>query len=130
MLRTDDVNFDGYNDLILSNALCYESRFCSETDHFWLYDPKPGQFVYSAELSYLPGPTWDSASRTLKSSSIDFDSDGLERDMITLYQWRKGHVVLVEESTTQFDGTRGQRMRTIRRLIDGQWQTRNEPVKD
>ncbi len=112
VLRTDDINFDGYRDLIVSNALCYESRFCSETDHFWLYEPASAHFVYHEELSHLPGLAWDAGARLLKSTAIDFDQDGLETDTQWTYQWQKGALVMIEEAVTRWDIAQGQRVRT------------------
>jgi hypothetical protein len=69
-IRTDDINFDGYQDIyLLTNCGATGNRHGC----IWLYNHASGKFEYSKEFSQLSSYWLDSASKTIRT----FDKGGM-----------------------------------------------------
>ena len=70
--RTDDYNFDGYQDIyLLTNWGATGNRYGC----VWLFNPTTKNFDYSKEFSELPGSWLDPATKTI----FTFDKGGAAR---------------------------------------------------
>jgi hypothetical protein len=79
--HTDDVNFDGYQDIYLM------TNYGATGNHYgciWLYNPATGKFEYSAEFSRLPRYWLDAASKTIRT----FERAGMAGQVYTANQYK------------------------------------------
>jgi len=67
--RTEDVNFDGYNDIYVMTTW---GATGNQYGCVWLYNPATERFEYSKEFSELPRHWLDAASKTI----LTFDKGG------------------------------------------------------
>jgi|GEM_PF-3209198 len=79
--HTDDVNFDGYQDIYLM------TNYGATGNHYgciWLYNPATGKFDYSKEFSQLSRYWLDAASQTIRT----FDRGGMAGLVYTANQYK------------------------------------------
>lgn len=97
LLRTADLNFDGYQDLMMvgyANAPHLGNTFYC----VWLWEPKEEKFKELPGAGEIADPTPDPATKTIRSHR-DY-MGGPEVDEV--YAWENGALVLVESRRREY----------------------------
>lgn len=110
--ETEDVNFDGYNDLKLLASL---GATGNEWWLFWLYDPVKGRFESNGKLSSLCSPRVDKQKKTIHTW---YNGGGLSY-IIEVYLWEGKKLVLILDAGQDFDEKRGKFHKIIKKRQDG-----------
>ena len=103
---TEDMNFDGYLDLLLevgnegSGGAMYE---------VWLYDPKSGTFKANQELEELFNPVPDPETKTITSYSWGGVSETSEET----FRFENNELIPLREVKKEYDDSLKQFIRTI-----------------
>ena len=82
-LRMEDVNFDGFSDLIIPTS---DNGAPNAYSVVYLWDNEETQFKYQAELSKLSNLQVNAAQKTLQS----FEHNSAAESVTTVYDWQDG----------------------------------------
>jgi hypothetical protein len=95
-LLTEDMNFDGYNDLKLVT-----SAGATGNTHFdiWLFDATSSQFTFHEGLSGLTNPRTDLKNKTVNSFSHSSAAEFENQTFI----WQSGQLVLTREVVQMYN---------------------------
>ena len=119
--RTEDVNFDGYQDIKLL-------RWWGATGNagyaYWLFDPATRRFVFSPELSELSNPTPDPRTREITTHSVEGMAGRIYTDRA--YRFDNGALVLVREDAQSWVDAGRYFLRTLKERRDGRMETIRE----
>jgi len=99
--HTDDINFDGYQDLYL---LTDWGATGNRHGCIWLYNPATEKFEYSTALSALSGYWLDPASRTIRT----FERVGFDIYTANKYKFDGNQPVLIWSENQDWDAERKQ----------------------
>lgn len=108
-IEIEDMNFDGYKDIRIQQALPAAPNI---PYYYWLWDKKAAKYVRSTELEEITSPEFDSASKTIKSSSRDNAFTYYER----IYKYIDGIPTLTREIKKVADSSKNVWNITIREL--------------
>jgi hypothetical protein len=111
-LKAVDLNFDGYQDLMLQAGAGATGNVWYVV---WLFDPEKGKFILAPELTDLEGLEADPAEKVLTT----FGKGGAAGQVCSgaRYRWEGGRLEMVR-SVTQ-DQNAGGFVRVIREMEDG-----------
>ncbi len=115
MLFSEDMNFDGYNDLELVSSWSGMGNDCYS---FWLYNPLKETFEYNESLNKLCNPGPDEKDKTLKTGW----NGGALRCIYTMqvYKWKGKELVLIGDAEENIsDEKKDLFHKVIRRLRNG-----------
>jgi hypothetical protein len=113
----EDMNFDGYNDIriqVNNPAAPNNSYYC------WVYNPGKGVFVEDCALEALISPVFDQAGKLVHS----YERVSAAGYLTWTYRYVKGVLTLLGESEITFEPATGERVETIKELVDGKWNTK------
>lgn len=109
-----DMNFDGYGDLRVVEFLTPGPNVPYLN---WLFDPGSRRFVASPELDEITSPTFDAATRQIRSEW----RDGPATYGTDVYEVVEGRPVLVGKERREYTES-GVYERTVLEMRDGEWQ--------
>ena len=95
----DDVNFDGYKDLVVFSH--DGGAGPNNGNNYYIYDPKAHQFIFNQEISNLTQTQIDPKHKTVLSAW----RDGAARHGYEKYKWIKGKFTQVEYYETYYLNT-------------------------
>ena len=95
MFKIVDLNFDGYQDIMLD----YAQGSGGSSSHVWLCDPRTGMFRYNRDLSMMSTPYPDTTSKTLISEYWS----GVGESGYDEYCFKHGKLVLVSTMVKRYD---------------------------
>ncbi|TRX35331.1 hypothetical protein FNW52_11465 [Flavobacterium sp. ZT3R18] len=96
VLYTQDVNFDGYQDLVVYAQSSGSGP--NNTDNYYVFNPKTQKFIFNDALSNLSQPQIDFKSKTVYAAwRGGAATHGAEK-----YKWIKGKLILVEYYETNY----------------------------
>jgi hypothetical protein len=121
--HTDDVNFDGYQDIYLM------TNWGVTGNHYgciWLYNPATGKFDYSKEFSQLSTYWLDPTSKAIRT----FDRGGMAGMVFVAnkYKVENGRPVLIWSAKQDWDGSKFHCVEQERR--NGEMATTRDVLKD
>ena len=93
-LGSEDVNFDGYNDLLLATARGVANTYCD----YWLFVPGRGDFAY---LGNFPIFTLDRAKKLLQT--FERGGDGGKIYTSNSYEFRNGSLTMIASEKQESD---------------------------
>lgn len=91
-----DANFDGFNDLMITETLYVPNPYCS----FYLWNPETGKLERDESLEEIIGPRFDSEAKRIIGFSHGSATDNQE----TEYRWIDGRPTLTWRKTQVYDG--------------------------
>jgi TPR repeat protein len=114
-LETADLNFDGYQDLMLRS---WAGATGNAGHLIWMFEPEREEYVFSKELSELPGLRVHPAEKALTSFM-----KGGHGGMIcgsTVYRWVDGRLTAVAGVSQDWDPEAGAYVKVIEEQAGGQ----------
>lgn len=95
-IQSDDMDFDGYNDLrILYRQTALNSFFLC-----WMWDMETKSYVYYEPLADIPSPTFDKTS----GSVFSLNRSSSKSAILTTYTWQDGELYPINHKTVASDG--------------------------
>lgn len=95
-VQTDDMNFDGYNDL----RILYRQTALNAFFLCWMWDMDTKSYVYYEPLADIPSPTFDANS----ASVLSLNRSSSKSAILTTYTWQDGDLYPVTHKTISSDG--------------------------
>ncbi len=98
----EDVNFDGYKDLLLSTG--HGGSYGSPTNNYYLFDPTLKRFVYHAGLTEQEqGSCWLLEFNTQKKQVTSNEKSGCCWHRTSTFEFKDGKLKLVKRYTEGYD---------------------------
>ena len=111
----NDINFDGFNDIQISN---YVGNY-NATYSFWIFDQGKRKYIHDKSLDSINNPEINVNEKEIRSEwRVAFESFHFER-----YRWEKGKLILLEEKIKNNSITSDEIFETRKVLRNGKYYT-------
>jgi hypothetical protein len=111
---TDDINFDGYQDLRL---LAWWGVTGNSGYIYWIFDPKTGKFVENKELQDLSNPIPHPKTKTITTSSVGGMAGRIH--FLNTYSFEKSKLTLIRTESQDWDEKKKHFVKTISERRNG-----------